>query len=59
MGETNYASGEDYVVEFLGSRFGFNAAYGTAACLAALSIPYFLLSERRLLWTTSISERPV
>ncbi len=25
MGETNYASGEDYVVEFLGSRFGFNA----------------------------------
>ena len=40
-------------------RFGFNAAYGAAACLAALSIPYFLLSERRLLWTTSISERPV
>ncbi len=26
MGETNYASGEDYVVEFLGSRFGFNAS---------------------------------
>ena len=25
MGETNYASGEDYVVEFLGYRFGFNA----------------------------------
>jgi MFS family permease len=39
-------------------RFGFNAAYATAACLAALSIPYFLFSERRLLWTTSISERP-
>lgn len=40
-------------------RFGFSAAYGAAACLAALSIPYFLFSERRLLWTTSISERPV
>ena len=39
-------------------RFGFNAAYAAAACLAALSIPYFLFSERRLLWTTSISERP-
>jgi hypothetical protein len=25
MSETNYASGEDYVVEFLGSRFGFNS----------------------------------
>jgi len=25
MSETNYASGEDYVVEFLGYRFGFNA----------------------------------
>jgi MFS family permease len=39
-------------------RFGFNAAYAAAACLAALSIPYFLFSERRLLWTTLISERP-
>jgi MFS family permease len=39
-------------------RFGFSAAYGAAACLAAFSIPYFLYSERRLLWTTSISERP-
>jgi hypothetical protein len=26
MAETNYWSGEDYVVEFLGYRFGFNAA---------------------------------
>ena len=26
MSETNYASGEDYVVEFLGYRFGFNGA---------------------------------
>jgi MFS family permease len=40
-------------------RFGFRAAYGTAACLAALSIPYFLFSGRRLIWTTSISEKPV
>jgi MFS family permease len=39
-------------------RYGFNAAYGAAACLASLSIPYFLVSERRLLWSTSISERP-
>lgn len=39
-------------------RYGFGAAYGTAACLASLSIPYFLFSGRRLLWTTSISERP-
>jgi MFS family permease len=39
-------------------RYGFSAAYGTAACLASLSIPYFLFSGRRLLWTTSISERP-
>ena len=26
MAETNYTSGEDYVVEFLGYRFSFNAA---------------------------------
>jgi hypothetical protein len=26
MGETNYTSGEDYVVEFVGCRFGFSAA---------------------------------
>jgi hypothetical protein len=26
MGEPNYASGDEYVVEFLGYRFGFNAA---------------------------------
>jgi MFS family permease len=39
-------------------RFGFRAAYGAAACLAALSIPYFLFSGRRLVWTTSTSERP-
>ena len=39
-------------------RYGFGAAYGAAACLASLSIPYFLVSGRRLAWTTSISERP-
>jgi MFS family permease len=39
-------------------RFGFRAAFGTAACLAALSIPYFLYSATRVTWTTSISERP-
>jgi MFS family permease len=39
-------------------RFGFQTAFGAAACLAALSIPYFLYSVRRVAWTTSISERP-
>jgi MFS family permease len=39
-------------------RFGFRAAFGTAACLAVLSIPYFLYSAARVTWTTSISERP-
>jgi MFS family permease len=38
-------------------RFGFQAAFGTAACLAALSIPYFLYSAARVTWTTSVSER--
>jgi MFS family permease len=38
-------------------RFGFQAAFGTAACLATLSIPYFFLSERRLLWSTSVADR--
>jgi MFS family permease len=46
------------VMGWLVHRFGFRSAYGAAACLAALSIPYFLFSGRRLLWTTSISERP-
>lgn len=39
-------------------RYGFEAAYGAAACLAAFSIPYFLFSAARMPWTTSISERP-
>ena len=29
-------------------RFGFPAAFGTAAALAAISLPYFLLVDRRL-----------
>ena len=33
-------------------RYGFGAAFGTAACLAALSIPYFLFSATRLTWTS-------
>ena len=34
-----------YVVE----RFGFSAAYGVAAVLSSLALPYFLLVEKRLL----------
>jgi predicted MFS family arabinose efflux permease len=30
-------------------RFGFPAAYAVAAGIAALSIPYFLVADRRLL----------
>jgi MFS family permease len=39
-------------------RYGFAYAYGAAACLAAVSIPYFLFAQRRLLWTTSASDEP-
>ncbi|MGH9346470.1 MAG: MFS transporter [Vicinamibacterales bacterium] len=46
------------IMGWLIHRVGFNAAYAAAACLAAFSIPYFLFSGRRLLWTTSISEGP-
>jgi MFS family permease len=38
-------------------RFGFHAAFGTAACLAAFSIPYFFFSERRLLWSSPAIEK--
>jgi MFS family permease len=34
-------------------RFGFSPAYGLAACLAALSLPYFLFADRRLLGRTA------
>jgi MFS family permease len=39
-------------------RFDFRTAYGAAACLAAFAIPYFLFARRRMVWSTSISERP-
>lgn len=39
-------------------RYGFGPAYGAAACVAAFSIPYFFFSQRKLSWTTSISEEP-
>jgi predicted MFS family arabinose efflux permease len=29
-------------------RYGFQAAWGTAAALAACSVPYFLVAQRRL-----------
>jgi MFS family permease len=38
-------------------RFGFRAAFGAAACLAMLSIPYFLYSATRVTWTTSTPAR--
>jgi predicted MFS family arabinose efflux permease len=38
-----------YVVE----RFGFSAAYGVAAVLSSLALPYFLLVEKRLLASSS------
>lgn len=38
-------------------RYGFSAAYGTAACLAALSLPYFLLVSHRVFATTSDATR--
>jgi MFS family permease len=34
---------------FLVQRFGFHVAFGVAAALAALALPYFLAAERRLL----------
>jgi MFS family permease len=40
-------------------HYGFQAGYAAAACLAACSIPYFFLAERRFLWTTSHSVTPV
>ena len=30
-------------------RYGFSAAYGTAACVAVLALPWFLLTRRRVL----------
>jgi MFS family permease len=36
-------------IGFLAERFGFGAAFGVAALLAALSLPYFLVAEKRWL----------
>lgn len=40
------------------TRYGFPAAFATAACVAALSIPYFLIADRRLLWNRALSLEP-
>ena len=37
------------LIGLLVSRFGFRAAFGCAAALAALAVPYFLWAERRFL----------
>jgi MFS family permease len=37
------------VTGMLVERWGFGVAFGVAACLAALSLPYFLIAEPRLL----------
>jgi len=37
------------VTGFLIERFGFQRAYGTAAVLAALALPYFLFAEKQVL----------
>jgi MFS family permease len=47
--DTGVGSGS-IVMGWIINRYGFSAAYATAACLAALSIPYFLIANRRLLW---------
>lgn len=43
-------------VGWMSERYGFGRAFGVAAALALLSIPYFLYQERRQ-WTTSASAR--
>jgi MFS family permease len=40
-------------------RFGFSAAFGVAAVLSALSIPYFLFSEKRFLLRPAATVEPV
>jgi MFS family permease len=40
-------------------RFGYSRAYVAAAFLAALSIPYFVLAEKRLLKTSGVRGRSV
>ncbi len=36
-------------IGWIAQRFGFSAAFGIAALLSALSIPYFLWAEKRFL----------
>lgn len=43
-------------VGWLSEHYGFGRAFGFAAALALLSIPYFLYMEKRQ-WTTSVSAR--
>jgi len=44
-------------VGWMSGRIGFGRAFGVAAAIALLSIPYFLYMEKRQ-WTTSASVRP-
>jgi predicted MFS family arabinose efflux permease len=44
-------------VGWISEHYGFGRAFGVAASLALLSIPYFLYVERRQ-WTTYVSARP-
>jgi MFS family permease len=44
-------------VGWMSERIGFGRAFGVAAAIALLSIPYFLYMEKRQ-WTTSVSARP-
>jgi len=52
--DTGVGSGS-IVTGWIINRYGFPAAYATAACLAALSIPYFLIADRQLLWNRALS----
>ena len=47
MVEANYTSGEDYVVEFLGYRFGFNA-YDFEQRVTAAAVKLGLISGNEL-----------
>jgi MFS family permease len=51
--DTGIGSGS-IAIGWMSGRFGFSRAFGVAALLAALSIPYYLFMEKRK-WTTSAS----
>jgi MFS family permease len=55
--DTGVGSGS-IVAGWLIEHFGFRAAFGTAAMLAALSAPYFLFTERRLRRPSAARDRP-